>query len=325
MTRHQKPTDPRSAALRRFGLSITVLTVVGHTLLGFEQAYLTPVIAVLTAISTELVLETLDAWAGGRRPRYLASRGNVIDFLLPAYIGGLACAMLLYANARLMPVVLSAVIAVASKYLIRVRVGGRLRHVLNPSNTGIAVVLLLFPWVSIAPPYQFTEWTGGFVDAAIPIILLAAGTMLNAKLTGKMPLILGWIGGFVLQALLRAAVTDISLISALLPVTGTAFILFTNYMITDPSTSPSRPRNQVLFGAATAAAYGVLMEFHVAFGLFFALVAVCVLRGVGLAVRSLIPAEVPAARTAAESESIPDVPQRRPELTDAVRSEKEPV
>ncbi|WP_116047052.1 RnfABCDGE type electron transport complex subunit D [Amycolatopsis palatopharyngis] len=270
--------DPRGAALRRFGLSITALTVLGHTVLGFEQAYLTPVIAVLAAIATEVLLEASDSAVNGRRPRFLGERGHVVNFLLPAYIAGLACAMLLYANHRLWPVVLAAVVAVSSKYVIRVRSAGRWRHVLNPSNTGIVVVLLLFPWVGIAPPYQFTEWISGWLDALAPAVLLIAGTMLNAKLTRKVPLILGWIGGFVLQAVLRALMTDISLISALLPLTGVAFVLFTNYMITDPGTTPSRPRNQVLFGAGTAAIYGVLVQLHIVFGLFFALVITCVLR-----------------------------------------------
>lgn len=299
MKRRRKPTDVRSTALRRFGASITLLTVLGHAVLGFEQAYLTPVIAVLVALATELLLETLDAWANRRPPRYRDTRGKVVDFLLPAYIGGLACAMLLFANDRLMPTVLAVVVAVSSKYIVRIQIGGRARHVLNPSNTGIVVVLLVFPWVSIAPPYQFTEWTGGIVDALIPAAVLVLGTMLNAKLTKKIPLILGWVGGFVAQALLRGAFTDISLISALLPVTGAAFILFTNYMITDPSTSPSKPRNQVLFGVATAAVYGVLMELHIAFGLFFALVIVCALRGVALVVLArMATVTVPHARSA---------------------------
>lgn len=326
MTENPKPKDPRSAALRRFGLSITALTIIGHTLLGFEQAYLTPVVAVLVALAIEMVLESLDAYSDRRRPRYLAPTGKVVDFLLPAYIGGLACAMLLYANDRLMPTVLAVVVAVASKYIIRVRVNGRLRHVLNPSNTGIVVVLLLFPWVSIAPPYQFTEWTSGFLDGMIPVLLIGAGTFLNAKLTKKIPLILGWVGGFALQALVRGAITDISVVSALLPVTGTAFILFTNYMITDPSTSPSRPRNQVLFGVATATAYGLLVQFHIVFGLFFALVLVCALRGVWLAVQSRGPAAtVPVARTASDVDSAGAAPERAVELASPARGEKERV
>lgn len=51
--------------------------------------------------------------------------------------------------------------------------------------------------------------------------------MLNAKLTLKMPLLLGWAGGFVLQALLRAVFTDAWVLGALSPMTGVAFILYT--------------------------------------------------------------------------------------------------
>ncbi|WP_199486365.1 enediyne biosynthesis protein UnbU, partial [Actinomadura logoneensis] len=275
--------DPRVMALRRFALSISAFTVLGHAVLGFEQAYATPVVALATAYALELGLETLDAWATRRPVKYAGGPRALLDFLLPAHITALACAMLLYANSRLGPVVFAVAIGITSKYLVRVRVNGRPRHVLNPSNLGIAAVLLMFPWVGIAPPYQFTEWIGGPLDWVVPAVILASGTMLNGMLTGRMPLVAGWVGGFLLQAVLRAPLTGTALLSALLPVTGVAFVLFTNYMITDPGTTPTRPRNQVLFGLATAAAYGVLVTFHVVFGLFFALVAVCVLRAIGLA------------------------------------------
>ncbi|MFE0023252.1 enediyne biosynthesis protein UnbU [Amycolatopsis sp. NPDC059021] len=300
----KSPAERRSAALRRFGMSITALTVLGHTVLGFEQAYLTPVVAVLAALATEITLESIEAAVEKRRPRYTGKPGAVVDFLLPAYITGVACAMLLFANDRFMPTVLAAVAGVATKYVFRVRIAGKPRHVLNPSNAGIVVVLLLFPWVGIAPPYEFTEWVTGAWGAVVPALLLIAGTMLNAQLTGKIPLILGWAGGFLAQAVLRALITDISLVSAILPVTGTAFILFTNYMITDPGTTPSGRRGQVLFGLATAAVYGVLVQFHVVFGLFFALVITCVLRAVVLVLADRRSPQwnvlVPSQRAAAE-------------------------
>ena len=280
-----KPFDPRSAALRRFALSISVFTILGHTLLGFEQAYMTPVVAILTAYLLETVLETADAAAAGRRPRFLGvPAGQLVDFYLPAHITGLACAMLLYGNNRLTPTICAVTIAVASKYLIRIRIGGRLKHVLNPSNGGIVAVLLLFPWVGIAPPYQFTEYLPDSLDWLVPAVILVGGTLINGKLTRKMPLIAAWVGGFVLQAVVRGGLTDISMISALLPITGAAFVLFTNYMITDPATTPWRWRGQVAFGLTTAAAYGVLVSLHIVYGLFFALVATCVLRGTGLVV-----------------------------------------
>lgn len=274
--------ERRSKALRRFAASITAATVLGHTILGFEQAYVTPLVAVAVAVTTEFILETVEAGAHGRRARYRGPAAVAVDFFLPAYIGGLACAMLLYANSELAPTALAAVVGVGSKYLVRLRIDGRPRHVLNPSNLGIVAVLLLFPWVGIAPPYEFTEWLTGWLGAVPPLVILALGTMLNGKLTGKLPLIGGWVAGFALQALLRGALTHVSLISALLPMTGTAFVLFTNYMITDPGTSPVRLRNQAVFGLTIAACYGTLVQFHVVFGLFFALVLACCLRALVL-------------------------------------------
>ncbi|OJF16227.1 enediyne biosynthesis protein UnbU [Couchioplanes caeruleus] len=277
MTTTSVPT--RSAkgltALRRFAVSITVFTVVGHWFLGFEQAYLTPIVAMLVSYSLSLLLETVDAWAQHRPARYRGGAVNMINFLLPAHIAALACAMLLYGNQRLMPTVFAVTLAIASKYLLRIRIGGVPKHFLNPSNFGISATLVLFSWVAIAPPYQFTENVGSVIDWALPGAIMIAGTMINAKLTGRMPLILGWVGGFALQALIRAAIGPDSLASGLLVMTGVAFILFTNYMITDPQTSPSRPRDQVLFGAAAAGVYGVLVAVHITFGLFYALTAVC--------------------------------------------------
>jgi len=271
--------DRRLTALRRFALSITVLTVAGHLLLGFEQSPVTPLLSVLTAYSVELLLEWLDSRARGRAPRYAqGGRRQLIDFLLPAHIAGLACAMLLYSNATLWPVLFAVAVGIGLKYVIRVPVAGRPRHVLNPSNAGISLTLLLFHWVGIAPPYQFTSNVGAVVDWLVPLIVLLAGTLLNGKLTGKLPLIGAWVGGFVVQAGLRALLLGHALLPALLPMTGVAFILFTNYMITDPGTTPTARRGQVAFGLTVAACYGILVSLHVVFGLFFALTLTCLLR-----------------------------------------------
>ncbi|GAA3748886.1 enediyne biosynthesis protein UnbU [Salinactinospora qingdaonensis] len=274
------PVDKRLKALRMFAISITVFNVLGHLFLGFEQSPLTPIVAVLVGYVLDLLLETLDARADGRAPGYTGGPQQFVDYLLPTHISSLACAMLLWGNESLWPYLLAVAVAVGSKYLFRVTVRGRRRHVLNPSNTGIAVTLILFPWVGIAPPYHFTNNTFGALDWLIPLGILMAGTMLNANLTGRWPLILGWVGGFAAQAVLRWLVLDHALLAALMPMTGVAFILFTNYMITDPSTTPTNRRNQVIFGVGTAAVYGLLVSFHIVFGLFFALVITCAVRGV---------------------------------------------
>jgi Na+-translocating ferredoxin:NAD+ oxidoreductase RnfD subunit len=205
-----------------------------------------------------------------------------VNFLLSAHITGLAVAMLLYANERLLPIVFATAVAVGSKAIFRAPVGNGTRHFLNPSNFGITVTLLLFPWVGIAPPYHFTENLSGLGDWILPGLLVASGTLLNVSLTRKGPLILGWLGGFAGQAVLRNLLFGTPLIAALLPMTGVAFLLFTFYMITDPGTTPFKPRNQVFFGVTVAALYGFLVTVHVVFGLFFALTIVSTVRGLCL-------------------------------------------
>jgi hypothetical protein len=272
----------RLNALRRFAAAITILSVLGHFFLGFEQSWAQPLVALATAYGLELLLERISAWQEFRRPHYAGGFRNLVEFLLPAHITGLAVAMLLYANDRLWPIAFATAVGVGSKAIIRVPVGKGYRHCFNPSNTGIGLTLLLFPWVGIAPPYQFTENLVGPGDLFLPGIIVLSGTFLNTRFTNRVPLILGWLGGFVVQATLRSTIQGTPLAAALLPMTGMAFLLFTFDMVTDPGTTPSTPLGQFAFGGTVAAAYAVLMIVHVVFGLFFALLAVCALRGLGL-------------------------------------------
>lgn len=300
--------DLRLVALQRFAIAITALNVLGHSFLGFEQSWAQPVVALACAYAAELGLEAFDARMGGRPAKFLGGPARLMNFLLPAHITALAVSMLLYANELLMPVVFATVTAIASKWLFRVRIGEGQRHVMNPSNIGITITLLVFPFVGIAPPYQFTEGLAGWHDWILPGVIIASGTFLNARLTRRLPLILAWLGAFVLQAILRNVLLDASLPAALNPMTGVAFLLFTYYMLTDPATTPVSRGGQIAFGAAVAASYGMLMAFHVVFGLFFALTIVCLCRGIGLAVASR--------RAAAAQRKLPaPVPNAVPEAT----------
>jgi len=282
--------DMRLAALRRFALAISVLTCAGHAVLGFEQAYAHVVIALATAYSVEIALELVDASACHRPAVFRGGVLRVIDFLLPAHITALACAMLLYPNDRLAPIVFAAAFGVASKSVFRARIGGSRRHFMNPSNAGIAATLLLFPWVGVAMPYQFTENLHGALDWLLPVLFVCVGSFLNARFTRRIPLIAGWVGGFIAQALIRTAWFDVRLLPALTPATGVAFVLFTFYMVPDPGTTPTRPRDQICFGAAVAMVYGALQVMHVVYGLFFALAAVCTVRGAMLWAREAVTA-----------------------------------
>jgi hypothetical protein len=153
---------------------------------------------------------------------------------------------------------------------------------MNPSNFGIAMVLLLFSgWVSISPPYMFTEWASSFFRLFVVIVILTSGTVINAMLTKRVPLIVGWLGAFVIQGFVRHWLWGVQLNTALSVMTGVAFVLFTNYMITDPGTTPTKPRAQFMFGSSVATVYAILMQFNIVYTLFFATAIFCGARGAG--------------------------------------------
>lgn len=277
--------DKRIGGLARFAIAITVLNLLGHLWLGFEQSWATPLVALTAAYCTEIMLEMIAAREAGRDPRFLAGGfSSLVKFLLSAHISGLAIAMLLMPLEQLWVIAFAASAAIASKQLFRVRIDGKARHFLNPSNLGITLALLLFPSVGIAPPYQFSEGTTGVFDWLLPLLVICTGSLLNTKFTGRIPLIAAWLAAFILQAFIRSTVNGTPILAALMPMTGFAFILFTFYMVTDPATSPSRRGNQVAFGMGVAAFYMLFMELHIVFGLFYALTCVTLLRGLWFAI-----------------------------------------
>src|SRR5215472_2449955 len=86
--------DPRRRwfALWYFTTLLICWNVLGYTILGFEQAWIDPIVGVMTAIAMQVLLEWIDARAN-RRPLRFANRSDfIVSFLPPAIIPGLACA-----------------------------------------------------------------------------------------------------------------------------------------------------------------------------------------------------------------------------------------
>jgi Na+-translocating ferredoxin:NAD+ oxidoreductase RnfD subunit len=86
------------------------------------------------------------------------------------------------------------------------------------------------------------------------------------------------------------------------PLTGVAVVLFTLYMITDPQTSPSKKRSQIIFGGGIALVYSILFDvFHLQYTLFYAVTIVCATRGLLLYIDSKRePAPEPVTMAAAQ-------------------------
>jgi len=117
----------------------------------------------------------------------------------------------------------------------------------------------------------------------------------------------------------RANLSGTPFFVPLMPMTSAAFIVFTLYMIPDPATTPLKPARQALFGFSVAMVYGILQILHLVFGLFFALVVVCAIRGMSLHVWFLwrrfqgvvvgaeppVPAAMPLAACVETTEKVP--------------------
>lgn len=307
---------PKQSAHRRlfalwyFTALMTLWNVAGHTFLGFEQPWAAPFVGVATAVLAQLFLEYVDAKANRRTPRYSGGVADFLNFLPPAIISGFACAMLLYANERLPPIVFAAVLSIASKVLIRVPLAnGKWTHVLNPSNCGIIVTLLLLPSVGQAPPYHFTENITGAWHWALPGAIMLTGIIVHGFATGRLPLCVAWLAAFFLQGIVRAWLAGDYWYVPLTPMSSAGFILFTLYMIPDPATTPIAPARQVLFGAAVALAYAIFQSNHIVYGLFLALASVCLVRGALIALFFRPAAQSTAAR-----------PLQAPHLADRART-----
>lgn len=275
----KKARDPRNG-LRTSATLATVLTILGHTVLGFEQPWSMVVVALATGYACALGFEWIDAKANHRPLAFLGGGAlKFVDFLLSAHMTSITMSFLIYTNSRVGAMAFAVAAAIASKDIFRVNLDGRPQHFMNPSNFGIALTFVLFPWVATMP-YLFTEHVTGAWDVVVPVVMFMLGTRLNLLFTQRLPLIASWLVSFVLQAVIRwRFFDDINVWAALAPMTGAAFVLFTFYMITDPRTTPSSLRGQIAFGSSIGAMYGLIIGYHVTFTLFFAVTVVCGLRG----------------------------------------------
>lgn len=284
---NEKQKDPR-LGLKNSTFLATLLAVVGHVILGFEQSLAQWGVALAAGYGSAFLFEYIDARSQERRPFYEGGgfKGKVL-FLLAPHMTATTMAFLLYTNDRLDALAFAVVAAIGSKHIFRTWDGKRFRHFMNPSNFGIALCFNVLPWTNTIP-YHFTERIDGAWDWVVFGTLVMLGTRLNLMFTSRFWLIGAWLIGFVGQAALRSALGTSLLPAELMMMTGPAFALFTFYMITDPQTSPSSRRSQIAYGLGIASVYGALMALHIVFALFFAVTIVCAIRGAYLSLAGVL-------------------------------------
>jgi|SRR5581483_11386128 len=142
------------------------------------------------------------------------------------------------------------------------------KHIFNPSNFGLVLGMLFFSQYMVSDP---TRWANSLKGLAV----IGPLGLLLAYRANRLPLCAAWVGTYILCAPILGAISGAPMLLYVAPVTGAAFNLFTFYMITDPATSPSAPRDQVICGALIAIVDAVFRGFRFFEAPFFASFIVC--------------------------------------------------
>jgi Na+-translocating ferredoxin:NAD+ oxidoreductase RnfD subunit len=222
---------------------ITLILVLGEARYGILGGYDRLIIALGVCIATELVLSRL----------LYGAFANVAS----AYITAISLALLIKPRVDLLwPFALGGFLAIASKYVLRYRG----RHLWNPSNFAISVLLLVAP-ASVA--ILSRQWGNDLATNAViwcfGLLIVSRVRMLHVTLT--------YVACFVALAALRHWIVGGPLLAELAPITGPMYQLFIFFMITDPKTTVSTVRGRIMVAGAVAVAEAAIRlagDFHVA-------------------------------------------------------------
>lgn len=199
---------------------ITLILLAGQLSYGILESYERTLLAIGTAIVIELVLGRI----------FLGKWLNVAS----AYITGISVGILLRSPA-FWPYAACAAIAIMSKYVLRFRG----RHLFNPSNFGISVVLFLLP-ATVA--MLSIQW-GNNMWSLITIWILGAIIIWRVN---RFNITLTYVVSFLILAVIRAQIIHEPVLSEISPLTGPEYQLFIFFMITDPKTTVRSKKGQCL-------------------------------------------------------------------------------
>jgi enediyne biosynthesis protein E5 len=224
---------------------ITCILIVGQISFGFLESYKKTGIAIAVSLIAESILGRIFT---GKWPN-----------LASAYISGISVGILVRSPA-IWPYVVCALISIMSKYVLRVKG----RHIWNPSNFGISVLLFLAPETVAALSIQW----GNYLLPMLVIWIL--GSVIIARLhrfniTGT------YVACFIIFAFIRSWITGSPWQSEVAPLTGPMYQLFIFFMITDPKTTVRSRSWQCIVVAIVAFVEMILRLQHVVYAPFYAL------------------------------------------------------
>jgi hypothetical protein len=224
---------------------ITFILLVGHLSFGILESYQKTLLAIAVSMVAELILGRIFL---GKWP-YLAS----------AYITGISVGILVRSPA-FWPYALCSLISITSKYVLRVKQ----RHLWNPSNFGISVLLFLAGDTVASLSIQW----GNFM---LPMLVIwALGSVIIWRLK-RFHITATYVASFLLFAFLRTWITGNPWLSEVAPLTGPEYQLFIFFMITDPKTTVRGIKGQSMVAFLIALVEMILRLNQVVYAPFYAL------------------------------------------------------
>ncbi|SRR6266849_3362817 len=224
---------------------ITCILLAGHLSFGILESYQKTVLAIVTSVAAELAL-------GGLLMR---------KWLHPAsaYITGISVGILVRSPAY-WPYVLCSLLSITSKYVLRLRD----RHLWNPSNFGISVLLFLAPETVATLSIQW----GNNVWPMVVIWILGSVIIWRVR---RFNITATYVVSFIVFAFLRSWITGHPWLSEIAPLTGPMYQLFIFFMITDPKTTVRNRKGQCVVAFLVALVEMILRLLQVVYAPFYAL------------------------------------------------------
>jgi Na+-translocating ferredoxin:NAD+ oxidoreductase RnfD subunit len=199
---------------------ITLILLTGHFTFGILEGFLPIILSIVTSILVEMILARVvyGKW------KNLAS----------AYISGISVGILVR-SVYIWPFVLTAVLSIMSKYVLRFRG----THIWNPSNFGIS-------WMLIFAPFGMAGLSIQWGNNILPILVIWALGLIIVWRVKRLHITLTYVLSFILFSWLRSILTGDGFFAELAPLTGPMYQLFVFFMITDPATTVKSRKGQIL-------------------------------------------------------------------------------
>lgn len=213
---------------------ITIILVVGQLRYGILKGWTPLLLCLGGAVCAEMVLS-----------RFMLGKMTPLS---SAYVSGTSLTLLLKPEPGLIwPFLVGAGLSIGSKYVLRYKG----KHLWNPTNFGIAALLLVAPGKIAILGHEFgNDIKTNLVIWTIGLLIASRAKILHVTFT--------YVAAFLFFAWVRTTINGQSFVTEVTPLTGPMYQLFVFFMVTDPPTTVATMRGRMMVVFLIAAFESVL-------------------------------------------------------------------